>query len=164
MKHSIIVSILALAITATAASPALAKTIPVPNTEITIFAPDDFQLAGNDELMTAESADDTATFLWASTSAKDLDKAMAGLDALLGKLVTDVKPAKAAKKNINGLPAAIFTATGTRIDNKKPVHLMVMLVQHAEGKVLIVVGGVDSAKKAAHKATFEKVFGGVRKK
>lgn len=163
MKRTFIVSILSFALLAGVAAPAIAKDQAVPNTSFMIYIPDDFKLDGNADLLTAENAEKTCSFLWAIAPAKDLEKAAAGVTALIGNLVSDIKEGKPAKKTVNGLPTLVMTATGVEKATKKPVVIITSLTQ-LDDKVLITVGAVHKDQKAKYKAVAEKVFAGVRKK
>jgi hypothetical protein len=160
MKRSIIVSILLLL-----ASTAFAKDIKVPKTDISVYAPDppEYKLEGDDTLLVAQRTDEVCSFLWTHVDGKDLDKALAGLDVLMGKLVTDIKQGKAGKSTINGMKTLILSGTGKKADNGKAISLMMLLVQTSANQVMIVVGGFETAKKDSCKAVADKVFGGIRK-
>lgn len=161
MKRSMMIS--AFSFLLAVGTPALAKDFAVPGTKLTAYIPDGWKLsAAGDELLIAESPkEDEAAFLFAKVDGKSADQAVAGLDELIAKIVSDVKVTKAGKTTLNGMPAIAITGTG-KADGKTAL-LMAVIVEAAPEKYLFTIGIVDAAKKAAYKATLDKVLGGIRK-
>lgn len=163
MKHSIMLSIL---ISLATASSALAGDIAGPEgSNCIVYVPDGWKVSaaekGGEGLMSAESPASDAAFMWALTNAANTDKAVATLDAILGKFVTNMKHDKAAKTTLNGMAALAITGTGAA--EGKPVSIAVVIVEPTKGKYLFTIGLVETANKAAYKTVLQKVLAGIRR-
>lgn len=135
-----------------------------PGSGVRVYVPDGWKTTttgtDKDGVLLAMEPREEAMLMYALADAKDLAKAVKGLDAFLGKFITGGKMTKAGKIKLNGMNALASKGTG-KVEGKT-VAIAVFIVETPTGKALFTVGIVDDAKKDAYKATLDQVIAGLR--
>ena len=164
MKHALVISLFCIIASTVSAS---ADIVPGPEgSGVEVFRPDDFKLEaavkGGEAIMVAVSPKEDAMFVWAVTSAGNLEAALQGVEGLLAPHIKDAKITKQSKSKLSGMPALNLEATAKRITNGKPVKAGLVIAQTPTKKMLIAVGLFEASQEKAYAATVKKVLAGIK--
>jgi hypothetical protein len=95
------------------------------------------------------------------TTQTDTQQAMADLGKRLGGIVTDVKQlGSAERKKLNGLDAVLVKATGQV--GGKACDIVFLLITAPTGKIGIVVGIMEEAKRDQHAVEVQKLVSSIK--
>lgn len=105
--------------------------------------------ASGQAILVAQSADQEAGLVYAVIDAKNLQKAMKGLDKKLKEQLTGIKKGKFKKVKLNGM-AGMSADGSAKTKDGKDVAMFLLLIQplKVKGKIVLVLGMVNAAKKA----------------
>jgi predicted Zn-dependent protease len=151
----------AVVVSLAAASLASAEVKTHPTAKVQMDVPAGWKLSGTPDQSSLVDPKDEVGFVLLVLDAADLKKAADELDARLAKMAKDVKWADKTKQvQLNGMDAVANKGTATI--NGKAADIAVLIVKTPSGKMLLVFGGVDSAKKAVHKAEVEAFINSIK--
>jgi predicted Zn-dependent protease len=111
--------------------------------------------AHSDDLMTIQDPKDEVGIMLIVLDAKDFKKAVAAVDTEIGKVAKNIKWEHPEPKQIklNGMDA--IANGGTAVIEGKPADIGVLVAKTPSGKLLLVFGAVESAKKSAHQSEID---------
>ena len=168
MNTSLLVSLslsLSIALSLVLGGPALAKEYPTPDGKAAVYAPDGFSIKkakdGSEGVLIATSKAEDCVFMYAAVKGENLDQAVAAFDKIIDRVVKGAKADKAEKTTLNGMPALAVVGSGTAAG--KPVTIAAVVVQTTPTHALVVVGIVETAKKAQYKPELKKVLASIRR-
>lgn len=129
--------------------------------KVTIDVPTGWKVdAGEDHMTITDPKEEIALFLIV-LEAKDLDKAIKAMEKEVGKAVKDVEwDGEPQELKLNGMDAIALDGKG-KIEGTD-ADLGVLLVVTPAGKVLLVLGAVESARAKAHEKTLEKLLKSIK--
>jgi hypothetical protein len=140
--------------TSLVAGSAAAEVKTLPAAKVSLDIPSGWTTKSDPDMMFITDPTQDLGFVVLVTEVADLKTSVAGLDAKLAKVLTDVKWAgKPKAMKLNGMDGIKNSGTGKIAGKASDLGLVVLTTP--AGKALIVVVAVDSNKKAAHKAEIE---------
>jgi hypothetical protein len=132
-----------------------AETKTHPSAKVSIDVPSGWKMSSKGDVMTVTDPTQEVGFILLVSDGNDLQKAIAALDAEVGKVAKDIRWAskEPSPTKLNGMDA--LENEGSAVIEGKPAAIAVVLVKTPANKYLLVLGAVDAAKKAAHDAELE---------
>jgi hypothetical protein len=148
---------LSVALVALAALPASADVKSFATAKVSVDVPAGWKSSGSAEQMNLVDPTNEVGFVMVVTETADLKKVVMELDKRLASTMPNIKWAGDPKSDkLNGMDA-IYNL-GTAKVNGKDANVTLLLLHTPADKVLLVIGAVDSAKFANHKAEVQKLI------
>lgn len=156
--------LLALALIATLALPALAKTFPHAEGQVEISIPDDWKETIEGNNLSASSPDDAARMSFMMLEAGESDKAGEAVDAELEKtlgaeIAWDTEDG--TEEKINGMDCWYWVGTAKPKEGD-PLVVLAWVIYTPTDKELLCYVGVDAASMEKHKAALEAIVDGIK--
>jgi predicted Zn-dependent protease len=151
--------ILVLALVAAFLIPAtsMAKTYPHAEAKVEVTIPDNWKVEGEDDTLSAVSADETLGLVFTVLAAKDVDAALEGLDKELSSFIKDLTPKKEGQPvTINGMKGMTIDAEGKIEGVAMDVGLMIL--EAPSGKVILVFGFAAKGTMNKHERAVQGIF------
>ena len=152
--------LLAITLAAASVSPALADVHKHNAARVSFWLPDSWKVSGDEktELKVIDPSKQVA-MLFTMGNHKDMKAALAGIDAALSKVATDVKMGEPQESTLNGMPVTIVDGKGKAEGHR--VELSVLVV-HAPGDHFLTILGIEDAEhKHEHDAELEKFLSSI---
>lgn len=168
MKHLVATFVAALALALALTTPVAAETRKGPagsNTEV--YTPTGWACEaaqeGTNAILLCGDPKDQAALLYVLVEATKVDAGLKAIDAIVDKLVVDLKLGKGKAVKVGGMKGLAFTATGKAADNSDPATVRVLALAPNTGHMLFVVAMVRTAAEADHAAELKKVLAGIKR-
>jgi hypothetical protein len=143
------------------AGSAWAEVKTLPGANVSMDVPSGWTSKSDADMTIITDPTQEAAFIIVVSEAADLKASVAGLDAKLAKVLTDVKWAGKPKAiKLNGMDGIKNEGSGKV--SGKPTDLGLIVLTTPSKKALVVVAAVESSKKAAHGAEIKAVANSIK--
>ena len=143
------------------ANVAMADTKAFPEAGVSVDLPAGWKVGNENGMTTVLEPKEEAAIMIFSVEGEKAQETLGQLDAMLGKMATDVKwPGKPQEVTVNGMKG--FANKGTAVVDKKEAQLGILVLKTPNGKALFLLGMVEMAKKEAHRDNMNAVMGSVK--
>jgi predicted Zn-dependent protease len=129
--------------------------------KVSIDVPAGWKSEAEEHTLTMSDPNEEAVIALMVVDAKDLEKAADALDKEIGNAVSDLKwDGEPSEVKVNGMDGMAVDGKG-KIEGKA-VDVGVLLVVSPAGKVVLVLGAVESSKAKKHEAQLEKILKSIK--